>query len=91
MIINNNYHSQYFNCSVGGLKNLNSEFRCTQSILLTIIPFMITDLICLTMFPSQILYASIPPFFQLCKENMEGKSFYAKGGKIFCKNHAVRQ
>ena len=22
---------------------------------------------------------------------MEGKSFYAKGGKIFCKNHAVRQ
>jgi len=40
--INNNYHSQCFNCS-------------------------------------------------LCKENMEGKSFYAKGGKIFCKNHAVRQ
>ena len=25
---------------------------------------------------------------QLCKENMEGKSFYVKGGKIFCKNHA---
>jgi len=40
--LNNNYHSQCFNCS-------------------------------------------------LCKENMEGKSFYAKGGKIFCKNHAIRQ
>jgi len=39
--LNNNYHSQCFNCS-------------------------------------------------LCKENMEGKSFYAKGGRIFCKNHAVR-
>ena len=43
------------------------------------------------MFHFPILYDSIPPFFQLCKENMEGKSFYAKGGKIFCKNHAVRQ
>ena len=51
---------------------------------------MITDLIYLTMFRSPILYGSISPF-QLCKENMEGKSFYAKGGKIFCKNHAVRQ
>jgi len=26
----------------------------------------------------------------LCKENMEGKSFYAKGGRIFCKNHAIK-
>jgi len=39
--LNNNYHSQCFNCS-------------------------------------------------LCKDNMEGKSFYAKGGRIFCKNHAVK-
>ena len=27
---------------------------------------------------------------QFCKENMEGKSFYAKGGKIFCKAHAAK-
>ena len=27
---------------------------------------------------------------QICKENMEGKSFYAKGGKIFCKSHSTR-
>ena len=29
-------------------------------------------------------------FLQFCKENMEGKSFYAKGGKIFCKAHAAK-
>jgi len=24
----------------------------------------------------------------MCKKNLEGQSFYAKGGRPFCKNHA---
>ena len=31
------------------------------------------------------------PSIQMCKSNLEGMSFYAKGGRVFCKEHAARR
>ena len=59
--LNNNYHSQCFNCTVRPEKLLK---------------------ICICILIFFIIY------FQMCKKNLEGQSFFAKGGRPFCKNHA---
>jgi PDZ and LIM domain protein 5/6/7 len=57
--LNNNYHSQCFNCTVSSST-------------------MFSDL-------SKYLQLFSP---QYCKKNLEGQSFFAKGGRPFCKAHA---
>lgn len=37
-----------------------------------------------------ILTKTLIPALQVCKSNLEGKSFYAKNGRPFCKSHAGR-
>lgn len=63
--LNNNYHSQCFNCTVG-------FYYYYHFIKLKI----------------DIKKQLITNFFQMCKTNLEGQSFYAKGGRPFCKAHA---
>jgi len=83
--LNNNYHSQCFNCSVSISVTLSA----------TLLPFSSLSSarkiwrVKASLQKVVKSFAKITPLsIELCKKNLEGQSFFVKAGKPFCKSHA---